>query len=86
MAEFFECVCETDEHTMRFKLDTHYPVELYLSVFLDQYHGFFGRLWIAVKYLFGYKCKYGHWDCATIKLQDADRLIRLLERYKSLSK
>lgn len=86
MNEFFECICETDEHTLRFKLDTHDPVGLYLSVFLNQYRGFFGRVWIAVKYLFGYKCRYGHWDCTMIKLKDADRLIRLLESYKRLSK
>lgn len=86
-SEYFECVCGTDEHTLRFKLDTHDPndVELYTSVFLNQYRGFFKRLWIAVKYLFGYKCKYGHWDCTMIKLEDADRLIKLLESYERLS-
>lgn len=85
--EFFECVCMTDEHTIRFQLDATDPdnVELYTSVFLNQYHGFFGRLWIAIKYLFGYKCKYGHWDCTMLKLEDADRLIALLNNYKQLS-
>lgn len=85
--EFFECVCTTDEHTIKFKLDTYGPdnIELYTSVFLSQYHGFLGRLWIAIKYLFGYKCKYGHWDCTMLKLKDADRLIELLQQYKELS-
>lgn len=82
--EFFECVCGTEEHTLRFKLDAD-DIELYTSVFLNQYHGFFGRLWIAIKYLFGYKCKHGHWDCTIIKLEDTDRLIELLESYKRLS-
>lgn len=88
MVEFFECVCSSDEHILRFKLDACDPddVELYTSVFLNQYHNFFGRLWIAIKYLFGYKCKYGHWDCTMIKLEDANRLIKLLEEYKRLSK
>lgn len=85
--EFFECVCTTEAHTIRFKLDTYGPddVELYLSVFLNQYRNFFGRMWIAIRYLFGYKCKYGHWDCTLIKLKDADRLIELLQQYKELS-
>lgn len=85
--EFFECVCGMDEHTLRFKLDAYDPedVELYTSVFLNQYRSFFGRLWIAIKYLFGYKCRHGHWDCTIIKLEDADRLIALLENYKRLS-
>lgn len=85
--EFFECICGMDEHTLRFKLESYDPmdVELYTSVFLSQYHSFFGRLWLAIKYLFGYKCRYGHWDCSVIKLEDADRLIALLEKYKKLS-
>lgn len=87
MTEFFECACGADEHTLRFKLDAYDPkdVELYTSVFLNQYRGFFGRLWVAIKYLFGYKCKDGHWDCTMIRLEDADRLIALLENYKRLS-
>jgi len=84
--EFFECSCMSDEHTIRFKLDVYDPddIELYTSVFLNQYRGFFGKLWIAVKYLFGYKCKYGHWDCTILKLEDVDRLITLLQKYKQL--
>lgn len=82
--EFFECICATEEHTIRFKLDTD-DTELYASVFLNQYRGFFGRLWIAIKYLFGYKCKYGHWDCTELRPEDADRLIALLQEYKRLS-
>ncbi len=58
--EFFECVCMTEEHTIIFRLDTD-DIDLYTSVFLNQYRGFFGRLWIAIRYLFGYKCMDGHW-------------------------
>lgn len=84
--EFFECDCISDEHTLKFKLDAHDPtdVELYTSVFLNQYRGFFSRLWVAIKYVFGYKCKYGHWDCTILRLEDADRLIALLQKYKQL--
>lgn len=87
MTEFFECVCGADEHTLRFKLDAYDPkdVELYTSVFLNHYRSFFKRLWVAIKYLFGYKCRDGHWDCTMLKLEDADRLIKLLEEYKRLS-
>lgn len=78
--EFFECICGSEAHTLRFQLDD--DVELYTSVFLNQYRGFFGRLWIAIKYLFGYKCRYGHWDCTMLKLEDADRLIALFKNYQ----
>lgn len=85
--EFFECVCTSDQHTLRFSLDSYDPkdVELYVSVFLNQYRNFFCRIWIAIKYIFGYKCRYGHWDCTILKIEDADRLIDLLENYKRLS-
>ena len=86
-SEFFKCVCESNEHTVMFELDHFYKnyVELSMSIFLNQYRGFFRRLLIAVKYLFGYKCKYGHWDCVILKSEDTDRLIELLQKYKQLS-
>lgn len=33
-----------------------------LQVHLVNYRGFFNRLWIGLKYAFGYKSKYGDWD------------------------
>ena len=86
--EFFECVCKTDEHTIKFKLDVYDPndIELYISIFLNQYRGFFHRLLIAIKYLFGYKCKYGHWDCTILRPEDTGRLIALLQKYEQYSK
>ena len=88
--EYFECACHSDEHTLKFALDPGFwegekqtdEPELYTSVFLGNYPGFFKRIWIAIKYVFGYKCKYGHWDCFLIKKDDTDRLIKLLEEYK----
>ncbi len=85
--EFFECVCRSDAHVVKFRLDTYSrnDTELYLSFFLSQYHNFFGRLWIAIKYLFGCGCRYGHWDCILFNPKDTDRLIELLRAYKRLS-
>lgn len=85
--EFFKCSCESSEHTIMFELDQFDPedVELSIFVFLNQYRGFFRRLLIAIKYLFGYKCRYGHWDSVILKSEDTDRLIKLLQKYKKLS-
>lgn len=74
---YFECDCHNDEHTIRFTYDAD-ENELYLSVFLNQYRSFLGRLIVAVKYLFGYKCTYGHWDCWVMRRNDAQRLSELL--------
>lgn len=84
-SEFFECICACDEHILRFSLDIHDPDDatLDVSVFLNQYHGPLCRLWLAIKYVLGWKCKYGHWDSTMIKPEDADRLISLAQAFKT---
>jgi hypothetical protein len=87
-SEFFECICTSDEHTLRLTLENYGPndKELYTSVFLNQYRNFFQRVWVAIKYVFCYKCKYGHWDCIMFKPEDADRLITLIQKFKNQEK
>lgn len=70
---YFDCTCGSNEHTLKFTLEKE-DGELYTSVFLNQYRGFFKRLWIGIKYVFGYKCEYGHWDCWILDRDDAERL------------
>jgi len=79
-SEFFECECSSDEHTLKFTFNTE-EKEIYTLVYLHQYHKFWERIWIAIKYVFGYKCKYGHWDCFVMKYKDVDRMKQLLEEY-----
>ena len=74
-----DCVCTSPEHTLRFMLDDE---ELYTEVFLNNPNNFFKRMWIAIKYVFGYKCKYGHFDCFVMKPGDEDKLIELCEIFK----
>lgn len=92
--EFYECECDSDEHTLRFILDLDenpikdktgksYPrhPELYTSVFLNHYDQWYKRLWRGIKYIFGYKCKYGHFDSFTMKPGDAERMITMIEKF-----
>ena len=81
--EFFECLCSSDEHTLKFCLNLD-DRELYTSVFLNQHRSIWGRIWTAVKYVFGYKSQFGHWDCFNLRREDAGRLRRLLDRLESL--
>jgi len=32
------------------------------------------RLWLAIKYIFGYKSRYGNWDSTIIKIDDVKRI------------
>jgi hypothetical protein len=75
----FDCVCGSDDHTFKFTHDSD-DGDLYLSVYLNQYHNFFQRVWAAVKYVFGYTSKYGHWDTTILSRSDTVRLGELCQR------
>ena len=75
--EYFDCKCSSPEHTLRFVYDED---DIYIEIYLRQYRNFFKRIWIAIKYIFGYKCQYGDWDCFILKEDDIQRMIRLLTK------
>lgn len=74
--EFFVCECSDITHQMLYtdfpNADGSYDVA-YLEIHMAQSEPWYKRIWIAIKYVFGYRTKYGHWD--TILFKDAD-LIR----------
>lgn len=80
--EYFECRCHSPEHTLRFWFDDDdkFPC-VYASIFLGS-APWPQRVWNAVKYVFGYKCRYGHFDEFLLRPEDCDRLIALAERLK----
>jgi hypothetical protein len=87
--EYFECACYSPDHTFRFTIndvaiETSDDIDLLLEVQLNEYPGFFKRIWVAIRYIFGYKCRYGHWDCAIVRSEDVERLEQVLQTYKQL--
>lgn len=76
-----ECACHSPEHTLHFVLDGA-ENEIHTEVYLNQYRGFFKRLWIAFKYVCGYQCRFGHFDCYTMNgfggLEQAKKLHKML--------
>jgi hypothetical protein len=79
---YIECNCTSAEHTLRLTLDDDEDLPaIYTEVQLNPYHGFFGRLWLAVKYLFGHRCRYGHWDEATLMGDEVRKLRDLCNRH-----
>ena len=75
---FFECQCYSPEHILRFIYDEKNK-ELYTEIYLCQYRNVFKRIWVAARYIFGYKCKYGQWDCFLFKKEDIKKLQKLLK-------
>lgn len=55
---YLECECTSPEHTLRIARDEDHT---YITFFLEG-GPWWRRLTNAVKYLFGYKCRYGHFD------------------------
>jgi hypothetical protein len=84
--KYFECRCHSPEHLLRLWFDDEddFPC-VYLSVFLDNapWHR---RLWLGLKYILGYKCRYGHFDEFLLRPEDADRMIEMLEALKRAGK
>lgn len=82
---YFDCDCASLEHTFCVTSEDHeedFPPQLYFHLQLNQYRNFFKRVWTAIKYLFGYECKYGHWDTVNISEDDVHRLIVLLHQHR----
>lgn len=59
---YVECACHSREHLLQFsKFKDDEDKEVYLHVFLTN-DGFFKRVFKGLKYIFGYKCRYGHFS------------------------
>lgn len=61
--ELLVCSCGDIEHQLVF---SYFPDDVdklvYVSVYLNPDQGIFKRIWSAIKYIFGYRSKYGHFD------------------------
>lgn len=83
--EIFVCDCSDASHNIIFQLwewgDEH--PELSVHVNLGDYPSFWRRVWLAVRYIFGYKSKYGQYDVMTIRVEDLPRMMSLLENFKN---
>lgn len=82
--EYFECQCYSDEHRLVFSLDVEagYEPILECSAFLADFPAFWARLWAAIRYVFGYKSKYGHFDSFMMRPEDVERFKRLISEYQ----
>jgi len=82
----FDCDCSSAQHIFRLTSengwDSDYPPELHISIQLNKYKNLYRRFVIAVRYFFGYECKFGHWDIVTLKEDDLNRLIVLLHQHR----
>lgn len=76
------CECHSPDHVLQFSHmeDMDGDEICWTQVQLHQYRSFWKRLAVAVKYLFGYECRYGHWDCTSINVEQGKSLRDYLNR------
>lgn len=77
---FVQCDCHSIEHQflLSYWPDEEDPPMLYLRVHLASWEGFFRRLWAGLRYAFGYKSRYGHWDEALVNAKKASEIYGFL--------
>jgi len=79
--EYMECRCMSPEHLLKFHLDLE-DGDLCVDFHLANYLPWYKRIWVGVKYAFGYKSKYGDFDEFIFKDEDIDNLMKLLIHQK----
>ncbi len=92
-SHYYECSCGSSEHTLKFILDfdrygegtTDHDPMIYTEVYLNDWQPLWKRIWVAVRYVFGYRCRYGHWDCFNMRPQDAVQLRDMLDTFINAS-
>ena len=63
--EILICDCESKEHKIIFDFDADFSddyKEVILSIHLVNHRSFLKRLIAGIKYIFGYKCRFGNFD------------------------
>lgn len=75
--QYIECDCGDFDHIFRITYWKDDPDFIYLSVHLRQ-QTFLRRLWHAIKYVFGYRSKYGDFDEFLLNPKDAEKFKEVL--------
>jgi hypothetical protein len=78
---YFECDCSNSEHIFRLSWDTEDEHNMYLHVRLRSHYSFWRRVKYALKYIFGYKSRYGAFEEFLITKEDALELSKVFKEY-----
>ena len=78
--ELFICQCHNTEHQLIF---SYFPEDKDVSVHLIPEYRLWKRIWRAIRYIFSYRSRYGHFDEFIFKKSDAKRLQKVVDYLKS---
>lgn len=84
--EVFICECSSTEHQL---VMCYIPGDdecdsdmLQFQMHLQPTYGFWKRTWAAIRYIFGYRSRFGNWDDFLVDPKDCDKIIDYLLRLK----
>jgi len=76
------CACSSNEHQISLESDECEGVkDLYLAFHLAQAKPWYRRIVNAIKYVFGYRCKYGDFDEFLFTIETATVVKNYLDEY-----
>lgn len=82
--ELLICECSNVEHQLIFRyFEDEDWKEVYMTTHLSEYNNFWKGLKYAIKYVFGYKSRYGAFDEFIFRNDDADKLQSIVDYLKS---
>ena len=76
---FLMCKCHSLEHTIHFSHSKE-EQEVYVHIYLNEYPNVFKRIWVGLKYMFGYTSRYGHWDEVMLSVEQIQQLADHVKR------
>ena len=77
------CECHNLEHIVAFRYDPEDKV-LYIEPRLVAHHNFFKRFWVGLKYIFGYKSRFGEFDELILGIDSQKKLRDILNEQKEV--
>lgn len=85
---YIECSCGDSSHVTRFAWwrwecdpnDTYWD-ELSVETQMNLQYPWYRRVWLAVKYVFGMQCRYGHWHEASFRKTEVEKLVEVCQEY-----
>lgn len=87
--KFIVCSCGCSEHLIRLQLfdwekdGQVVDMDIGVSIHLSQHRGLFSRIWIAIKYVLGYRSQYGDFDEILLEDKDIDDIMTFCQEYKT---
>lgn len=80
---YMECECYSPEHMLKFEINDYGDDDIDMVCYsqLTPYLPWYWRIWAAIRYIFGYESKYGHWDCFIFQKQDVLQLKYMCFQY-----